>query len=71
MIVHHPRRKIKLTFPIAIPGINRVNKLKILGVIVSDTLSFHNHVDAVVEKTARSLYVLKTIRADGLDGNAL
>ena len=71
MIVHHPRRKRQLTYPSAIPGINRVNKLKILGVTVSDTLTFHNHVDAVVEKTARSLYALKTIRAHGLDGNAL
>ena len=53
------------TYPSAIPGINRVNKLKILGVTVSDTLTFHNHVDAVVENA------LKTIRAHGLDGNAL
>ena len=30
-----------------------------------------SNVDAVVEKTARSLYALKTIRAHSLDGNAL
>jgi len=32
---------------------------------------FHNHVSVVVEKTARSLYVIKAIRAHGLDWTAL
>jgi len=48
-----------------------MDKLNILGVTLSDILTFHNHVDVVVEKTARSLYAAKTIRAHGLDGNAL
>jgi len=63
MIVHHPRRKRQLTYPNAIPGINCVNKPKILEVTISNTLNltFHTHVDAVVEKTVRSLYALKTI----------
>ena len=71
MIVHRPRKKRQLIYPNEIPGITRVNKLNILGVTVSDTLTFHNHVDVLVEKTARSLYAIKTIRAHGLDGNAL
>jgi len=64
-------RKEQLTYPNEIPGITRVNKLNILGVTVGDTLTFHNHVDVLVKKTARSLYAIKTIRAHGLDGDAL
>ena len=45
--------------------------MNILGVTVSDTLTFHNHVDVLVEKTTRSLYAIKTIQAHGLDGDAL
>jgi len=29
-----------------------VDKLKVLGITVSDTLTFHNHVDAVVDKNS-------------------
>ena len=71
MIVHHPRKKKQLTYPNEITGITRVNKMNILGVTVSDTLTFHNHTDVLVEKTARSLYAIKTIRAHGLNGDAL
>jgi len=71
IIVHHPRRKRQFTYPSAIPGIKRFSKLNILGVTLSETLTFHNHIDAVIEKTSRPLYAIKTIRAHGLDGNAL
>ena len=71
IIVHNPRRKRHFIYPSAIPGIKRVSKLNILGVTVSDTLTFHYHLDALIEKTSRSLYAIKTIRAHGLDGNAL
>jgi len=46
-------------------------RVSLLGITVSDTLTFYNHVDAIVEKSVRSLYAIKTIRAHGLDGNAL
>jgi len=71
IIVHHPRRKRQFTYPSGIPGIKRVSKLNVLGVTLSETLTFHNHIDAVIEKTSRSLYAIKTIRAHGLDGNVL
>ena len=35
------------------------------------TLTFHHHISALVAKSARSFYALKTIRAHGLNGNAL
>jgi len=59
MIVYHPHRKRQFTYPNVIPGIKCVHKLNILGVTVSDTLAFHNHVDVVVEKTARCLYAIR------------
>ena len=55
MIVHHPRKKRQFTYPNEILGIKRVDKRKVLGITVSDTLTFYNHVDAVVEKSVRSL----------------
>ena len=45
--------------------------MRILGVIVSNTLSFKMHVNNIVEKVNRSFYALKTLRAHGLDGQAL
>jgi len=66
MIVHHPRKNRQFTYPNVVPGIKRVDRLNILWVTVSQTLTFHNHVNVVVEKTT-----IKTNRAHGLDGNAL
>ena len=58
--------------PDPIPGIERAEKLNILSITVSHTLTFHHHVSALVTKCSRSFYALKTIRAHhGLNGNAL
>jgi len=67
MIVHLPRRRKHFSLPDPIPGIERAEKLNILGTTVSHTLTFHHH----VTKCSRSFYALKTIRAHGLNGNAL
>ena len=48
-----------------------MDKLNILGITVSDTLTFHHHISALVAKSARSFYALKTIRAHGLNGKSL
>ena len=55
MIIHHSRRKKRLTYYNEIPGIKRVDTLNILGVIISHTLTFHNHVDVVVEMTIKTI----------------
>ena len=52
-------------------GLCASQKLNILGVTVSNTLTFSHHVTALIEKCARTLYALKTIRGHGLAGNAL
>jgi len=71
MIVHLPRRRKHFPYPTAIPDIVRVDKMNILGITVSDTLTFHHHISALVVKSARSFYALKAIRAHGLNGHAL
>jgi len=45
--------------------------MNILGITVSHTLTFHHHISALATKCARSFFALKTIRAHGLNGNAL
>jgi len=71
MIVHLPRNRKHFSNPIAIYGIERVDKMNILGITVSHTLTFHHHIAVLVTKSARSFYALKTIRNNGLNGNAL
>jgi len=56
---------------IAVHGIERVNKMNILGIIVSHILSFHQHIAVLITKSARSFYALKTILTNGLNNNAL
>ena len=60
MIVHLLWRRRHLPYPIAIPGIKRVDKMNILGITVSHTLTFHHHIYVPVTKFAHSVYALKT-----------
>jgi len=69
MIVYLPRKRQNFPNPSMTIVINRVDKLNILGVTVSNTLTFSHHVTALVEKCALSLYALRIIRAHGHDGN--
>jgi len=45
--------------------------MNIFGITVSHTLTFHHPISVLVTKSARSFYALKTIRTNGLNGNAL
>ena len=58
MIVHLPRRRKSFLNPSAIPGIKRVDKMNILGITVSHTLTFHHHILALATKCARSFFAL-------------
>jgi len=42
-----------------------VDKMNIFGITVSHTLTLHHHISALVAKSARSFYAVKTIRAHG------
>ena len=71
MIVHLPRKRKYFSYPTPIPGIERAEKMNILDITASSTLTFHHHISALVAKTARSMYALKTIHTHGLNGNEL
>ena len=51
------------------PGIKRVETLKILGVTLSQLLSFEPHIDKIVAQAAKSMYAL-ILRAYGLHGDS-
>ena len=52
-------------------GVTRLNNIKILGVTVTDTLSFEMHISGVISKCAQTSYALRILRAHGLNGQAL
>ena len=71
MIVHSPHCKKQLVFPNPLPNIARVQVMNILGVSLSQTITFTRHIQVIIEKAARSLYALKTLRIHGLEGQSL
>ena len=70
MIIHKPRFNVA-NAPAPLPVISRKSQLKILGVTITDTLSFDVHVDNVVTRVAQAGYALPTLKAHGLTGRAL
>ena len=72
MIIHKPRTKLEnLSVPPPSWGVTRVTSMKILGVTITDTLSFEPHVTNVVARCAQTGYALRILRAYGLNGPAL
>ena len=72
MIIHKPRTKLEnLSVPPPSWGDTRVTSMKILGVTITDTLSFEPHVTNVVARCALTGYALRILRAHGLNGPAL
>ena len=53
--------------PAEIPGINRVKKLTILGIIITDQFSMADHVDEVLKSCNQSLYAISILKAGGLN----
>lgn len=52
-------------------GLDRVDNLKVLGVIVDKHLNFNSHVEYVISRAAQSLYAMKKIQSHGLKGKEL
>ena len=71
MIVSRPRGREHLTYPTPIPGIQRIDMMKILGVTLSNTFSFNAHIDIALRQAAQSMYALRVLRSHGLTGEAL
>jgi len=65
------KRKPTGSLPLQIAGIRRVTSIKMLGVTMSNHLSFGEHVRGVIGKCAQSLYVLKLLRHHGMNDDSL
>ena len=50
--------------------LTRVDSLTVLGVTLNSKLRFDLHVSNIIDKAARALYGLKTIRSRGLTGES-
>ena len=57
--------------PKLLTGITRVDSIKILGVTVRNDLTLHDHVSAVCESAAQSLYAVKLLKSHGLDQQSI
>jgi len=55
----------------AVPGFQRVESIKALGVIISRRLSVTDHVDHLLASCAQTLFALRTLRHHGLPTSAL
>jgi hypothetical protein len=64
-------RRQSYQYPSTIPGIARINTIKILGVTLTRCLSMAVHVQNVLNSCSQTLYALKTLRAHGLPTAAL
>ena len=62
-------RSIKL--PSAENGIEQVKEVKLLGVLFSNHLSFGLHVNSIVSAVNQRFYLLKLLRAQGLNSTGL
>ena len=72
MIVRRPRLAINdPDIPPALPGVQRVSELKILGVYMSDKLEFTPHINYISTAAVQSTYALRVLRAHGLTGPKL
>jgi len=61
----------RTNLPLPHTGLTRVEDITALGVSFTKTLSFEPHVLKVANKATTCLYALKTLKAHGLQGQAL
>jgi len=65
------RHKSMTSLPPELPGIERVGRLKILGVTVTNTLTMNEHVDSILSSCAQTVFALKTLRSHGMNSECL
>jgi len=59
-------KETKLPFPPPTPTITRLNRLTVLGVVVSSTFKFTEHVEFLLNKVSKTMFALRTLRAHGM-----
>ena len=67
MIIRRPKLN-QVAIPQPIAGIERVDSMNILGVILRCDLSFHEQVDRLVSQSVQTMYALRLLRSQGLNG---
>ena len=50
-----------------LPNIERVDSMKVLGVLITDNLSMNQHINSVCESAAGSLFAIKLVHSRGLN----
>ena len=65
-IVFHRPHPSKFTVPFIDNNIERVTDAKLLGVILSDNLSFEKHINAVLATCSQRFYLMKLLRDGGM-----
>ena len=70
MIVRRPRTRLS-DIPLPVSGIERVNTMKILGVMYEEDFTFRVHVERIFTQSSQSLYAVRTLMAQGLSGTHL
>jgi hypothetical protein len=64
------RNSSKVVVP-AIPDVERVTSLKMLGVIISHNFSMDEHVSAVISSSGQALYALRILKSHGMSNACL
>jgi hypothetical protein len=64
MVIRKPRCRAPV--PPLLPGLPRVDTMKVLGVTLQPDLRITAHVNELTRKAGQTLYALKTIKANGL-----
>ena len=71
IIFYSPRSKFTKTETPYLEGIERVDTLKSLGVIIQSNFSFSRHIDEIINSCASNLFALRTLKAKGLNSDLI
>ena len=65
-IIFTKKRTPQLVLPPELPHIQRVDKIKILGVTINNKLSVRDHIESVVASCSQSMHALRILRSHGM-----
>ena len=65
MIFHRPNPRL-IVFPAELPGIERVNKFKLLGVVFQPDFQFSEYISTLITTCNQRLYLLVQLKRQGL-----
>src|SRR5688572_12717958 len=71
MVIYKKRQAKRGPVPEVIPGAERVESMKILGVTLQSNLGMTTHIDKILATSSSSLYALRVLRSHGLQPAAL